>query len=212
MLSSSEEASRTSFADSLAQPNHQEEQYITSSRRSSAVNEETQADDEDDYRRRSTDLATPKARDVIKTASAGRTGTTMPLSSADMCSAFTQGDDRNLTQHSIGYALSSDDEEERTSRNMKYFLGDDEDSGNVALEGCLKTGPDHIVAAAEDKAVAGSAVLEVEWAEYVHSSGVYYVNVLTQEKTLDKPEAFKIKQGGKSYKDKLLQHNYLMLM
>ena len=78
--SSSDEASRTSFADSRVQPNHQEEPYITSFRRSTAVNEETQADDEDDYRQRSTDLATPKARDVIKAASAGRTGTTVPLS------------------------------------------------------------------------------------------------------------------------------------
>ena len=170
--SSSEEASRTSFADSEAQPNHQEEQYITSFRRSTAVNEETQADDEDDYRRRSTDLATPKARDVIKTASASRTGTTMPLSSADMCSAFTQGDDRNPTQHNIGHALSSDDEEERASQNTKDFLGNDEDFGKVALEGCLKRGPDHIVAATEDKAVAGSAVLEVEWAEYFHNSSL----------------------------------------
>ena len=170
--SSSEEASRTSFADLGAQPNHQEQQYITSSRRSSAVNEETQADDEDDYRQRSTDLATPKARDVIKTASAGRTGTTMPLSSADMCSAFTQGDDRNPTQHNIGHALSSDDEEKRASQNTKDFLGSDEDFGKVALEGCLKTGPDHIVAAAEDKAVAGSAVLEVERAEDVHNSSL----------------------------------------
>jgi hypothetical protein len=121
----------------------------------------------------------------------------MLLSSADMCSAVSQGDDKNLTQHSIGHALSSDDEEERASKDMKDFLGDDEDSGKVALEGCLKTGPDHIVASAEDKAVAGSAVLEVEWAEDVHNSSLpFRLSMLSRDSHPSRNRCKSTERGG----------------